>query len=369
MSTSVRLATLGLVAVIAATSAASIQAGQPEGFNEFSAGEWFGNARAGGTTTASSSEGHVTGNGNFNVTMEFLVPLSGPTVGSWILQGSSVFEVSGGGGSMTIDWQRHDAEGAVMGDRQRLSLGTTQIRSSGTATIPGFGAAPVAANDRLGPIELRVAGRLCDDAWGGWIMSWNAILEGEGYSPTFNGNWHAVRQPAEFSQDQMREIASEVNRIIERIREFLGQAPVVNGVSVVPWDITHDLIERAVELVNELNNLSLCDQALLGDELQRYVSVLTHNIAALIGNLILLTKLEGYRMGGEDLLELATLAASVGAIGEGSVAANGEALERELEGQLEEVMTDPEADQDEIAAATTAAEQLGWEFPDGGTEP
>jgi hypothetical protein len=337
-----------------------------EGFDEFSAGEWLGNARAGGSTVARGEGGQITGDGDFNVTLEFLVPLSGPTTGSWTLSGSSVFVVEAEGATGTINWTDHRAEGSVTGDRQRLSMGTTSIRSAGHYDFPGLGSYPISASDPVGPIELQVEGRLCDDAWGVWIMSWNSILEGEGYTPTFDGNWHAIRQSEDFSRGRFDEIAAEVFEVANLMADLINQAPQVDGVPVIPWDIAWGLIYRAVELVNELNNLSLCDQALLGDKLQRYVNVLTQDVALLLAALLFS---DDYYLTGQELLEAATTAASVGAIGPGSTNPQAELLEEGLENELGRIMTDPDASADDVTAATAAAEQMGWEFPsDGGDE-
>jgi hypothetical protein len=364
-----RLAVIALVSSLASAAAMPLEAQAQDGFDEFSAGEWLANARAGGSTVARGEGGQITGDGDFNVTLEFLVPLSGPTTGSWTLSGSSVFVVEAEGTTAKINWTDHRAEGSVTGDRQRLSMGTTSIRSAGHYDFPGLGSYPISASDPLGPIELQVERRLCDDAYGVWIMSWNSILEGEGYTPTFDGNWYAFRQSEDFSSGRFKEIASEVFEVVNLINELLSQAPVVNNVSIIPWDIAWDLIYRAFELINELNNLSLCDQALLGDQLQRYLNALTYNLGALMATLIYNLELAGRRMNGENLLEAATMAASVGAVGPGSTYPDAGHLEEALEGQVEKIMAASNASADDLTAATAAAEQMGWDFPsDGGDE-
>jgi hypothetical protein len=337
-----------------------------EGFDEFSAGEWFGSARAGGYTTSRQEGGTIRGYGEYAVTMEFLVPLSGPTTGSWTLEGWSAFTVRVEGVTATIEWSNQSAEGQMTGDRQRLALGTTRIRSSGEASSSGF-RQPIQSTDPLGPIDLRVAGRLCDDAWGEWIMSWNTMLEGQGYSPTFDGQWHAVRQTDEFSASRMREIAGKVFEVNNRVSDLLEQASRIGTVSILPWDVVWGLISEVVELLNELRNLSLCDRALLGDRLETYINVLTMDLGALVGNYLLQLDLEDLRLNGQDLLELATLLASVGAIGEGSHYPQAEDLEGLMETHLDEVLDDPDADEDELTAAIAAAEQMGWEFAGEGS--
>ncbi len=361
------LLAVGLAAVTVASSAAVLDAAEPEGFDEFSAGEWLANARAGGTTTARSDGARITGRGDFNVTLEFLVPLAGPTTGSWILSGSSVFTVEAEGVTGTINWKKHSAEGVVTGDRQRLSMAATNIHSTGNFDFPRLGSRPIAATDPFGPIELQVDGRLCDDAWGVWIMSWNSMLEGEGYTPTFDGSWHAVRQSEEFSEDRFREITGELDRVTSEINDLVNQAPVIDDVPIIPWDVAWRLVGEAYELVNLMRNLSLCDQAFLGDEVVRYIiTFLTDQIGSLMAIVLLNLELNGSHLSAADLLAMTTLLASVGAIGEGSFFEESALLEEMLESQVESVMSDPNADEDEMTGALAAAEQLGWEFEDGG---
>ena len=357
----VRLLAVGLAMVISCWSVAVIAAVEPEGFDEFSAGEWFANARAGGSTLARGDGGRITGDGDFNVTLEFLVPLSGPTTGSWILSGSSVFTVEAEGVTGTINWTDHSAEGSVTGDRQRLSMGSTSIRSTGHFDLAGSGSYPISASDPFGPIELQVEGRLCDDAWGVWIMSWNSILEGEGYTPTFDGEWYAVRQSDEFSTGRFDEIAAEVFRVNDALSEALESSSTVDGVPIIPYDVAWGLVDEAVALINELRNLSLCDRALLGDRVDKYIYVLTSNVSKVIRAYLANLELAGDYLPGEGLLELATLAASVGAIGEGSVNGEAGALEQAFEDALDNAVSEAQSE-DDLAAAYAAAEQLGWEF-------
>ena len=346
---------VGLAAVAIGGSSAGLVAVEPEGFDEFSAGEWFANARAGGSTVARGEGGRITGQGDFNVTLEFLVPLSGPTTGSWILSGSSVFVIEAEGVTGTINWTDHSAEGSVTGDRQRLSMGATSIRSTGHFDFPGLGSRPISASDPFGPIELQVEGRLCDDAWGVWIMSWNSMLEGEGYTPTFDGQWHAVRQSEEFSEDRFREIAGELDQVTSEINDLVQHAPVIDDVPIIPWDVAWRLVGEAYALINLMRNLSLCDQALLGDEVVDYViTFLTDQIGSLMAIVLLNLELNGSHLSASDLLAMTTLLASVGAIGEGSLFGESPLLEEMLESQVESVMSDASADEDEMTSALAA---------------
>jgi hypothetical protein len=355
------------VALALASTTAPPSAAGPDA-PELAIGDWFGSARAGGVTSTSGEGLTIVGDADFTVTFEFIVPIDGPVTGTWTLRGSSVFDFFGEV-DFRLTWASHVAEGQIVGDRRRLSLGITQIHSVGLVNLPGL-PQNVTSSDRLGPLDLAVSGVLCDDAWGEWIMSWNTVLEGEGYTPTFRGDWHAIRQDPEFTEPRIvSDLASDHQQLSYVIRDVFESSHGELTTSFL--DEIWNLLLDAVEVLNEVRNLSPCDQAVLGDRVEEWIYGWTQNVGVLATK-FLEDSFESQQLTApETLLYLATILAGTGAIGEGSLFEGASHLEDLLDRAVVENLdrVDPSSE-DELAAIFAAAEQMGWEFeaPEGAEE-
>jgi hypothetical protein len=313
------VATLAFVTGVAVLPASAAQ----EGFDELSGGQYEGWAVAAGPAMVDSTD--ISVSGAFTLEIPFAVPLDGsPTTGNWSLRGSSYWTISFGNlGTATSD-QQHTASGRVTGDRTTLELGATSITSTGVTKAPLIDDIPVNNTDSIGPMELEFVGIQCDYAWGEWILSWKSEIDSGGFVDVgFEGDWGAHRLPApddpnsEAFQSILPQLASFQNELVAA----MSSPSQLEGVPILPFDQIWGLIEQAVALVNELNNLSACDQALLGpDRVTSYINRLTGLIQVLVR--VLLTNIElqeDLELTAEAALELTTMVASVGGIGEGAV--------------------------------------------------
>lgn len=336
---------------------------QQEGFDELPLGDWLGQGRAGGTTITENQLGRIAGTGSFTVNLEFLVPESGELEGSWTLSGNSswdmLFNTSEGqfeGGALMT----HTADGPILGTPVQFSLGIAQIESDIT-TVGGS----LQSSDPIGPIELGVTSILCNDAWGEWILSWNEELEAFEYTPTFDGDWYAVRQSPEFDEDRIRAIFDASDELDARIQDIYQSASTVQGVEVIPAGVLWDLIEDTVDLHNTARNLSPCDRALLGDErYEDWIYRITSQLADMARTLLDQYDLADRPMNGRDILNLTVMLQMAAALGEGSLI-DSSALEASLEADIAEILTTEGSDRAEKIAVFIAAEMAGLDIPEG----
>lgn len=309
-------------------SLAPTAAAGPTGFDEQSGGRYNGWAVAAGTTEAPAGTGRVVMTGNFMAEMWFTVPIpSGPTTGTWDLLGDSSMTLGGFRANSVSAIMTHQASGEIEGNRQQLNLGIATISTSGTATLDrGIGqpplVVPLSASESVGPFEMTVSHILCDDVSGEWVLSWNTELSDASFTPTFRGSWSARRLPMDdASEGRLSALMPKLEQLNQEVTKALQDGSMINGTPILPFDVLWGLIKESVALINELNNLSLCDQALLGpDQVQRYINALTANLTTLVQVLLDNLRLaDDASLTGEALMELATMLAGIGGIGEGAV--------------------------------------------------
>ena len=93
-------AAIGLLGLTCATVATDAVEAQPEpvGFAELAVGEWLGNGRASGVSTAATNVLAITVDGGVSANMEFAVDIDGSLSGTWVLEGASTASFAGPGG-------------------------------------------------------------------------------------------------------------------------------------------------------------------------------------------------------------------------------------------------------------------------------
>jgi hypothetical protein len=347
-----------------AVSLSAAATSRQEGYDELPLGEWLGQAVAGGSTYNENAEGKVAGVGEFTVNMEFVVPQSGELTGTWTLEGNSSWNFTLYSSEANIDagaLMTHTADGPVTGNPSQFSLGVTQIESDVSAT----GGNNFHSSDPVGPIDLKVSGIQCNDAWGEWILSWRTDLMAAGYTPTFDGDWYAVRQEGGFSEDAVKQVLDTTQALRDQINDVMDSAPEYQGVPVVPADTVWGLIEDTVEIYNQALNLTPCDRTQFKEGgYEQYIYAIGQTLAGLAHRLLQQFDLEGQPMNGKDILELTTMLQGTGVLGASSPVDSSE-LKAALESDIGEVLNAPERDNGEKQAAYMAAATSGLNVPEG----
>lgn len=344
MRSRARTVRVGATLVALALGSAALPAGaNQQGFDELAGGSYAGLATAAGVTTINVVDGSKIA-GTFLTDLSFEVPIpSGSTTGTWDLSGQTSWFLAMGNLNGTSH-QTHRALGSIEGDRTSLRLGATTISSNGNLNIDLIGSQPIDSTDSIGPLDLNVVRVLCDDVSGDWELSWNTTIAAGGFAPTFLGSWAARRLPFpdDPNRERVEEILPELYGVSDALVAALDTNPSqIDGVPILPFDEIWGLLERAIALVNELNNLSACDRALLGeDAVAEFINWLTDQIRVLVRVLLGNLEAQDRLLTPSELLELTTMLAGVGGIGEGAVrqelaAAAQQALESEAERMLE----------------------------------
>lgn len=332
--------------------------------DELPVGEWLGSARAGGVTTAEEQGVKIEGGADFTVNFEFAVPTSGPLEGTWTLDGNSIWVLEREGYRVNA-FMDHSADGPVSGNRIEFSLGVAQIHSDITVAVPNVSTQEIQSIDPIGPIDLSVTGIYCNDAFGEWILSWRTDLLEHGFTPTFNGDWYAVRQDPEFTGDEtMKELFTEIDRLNE---EFIGayeNAPSENGRTLIDpavlWGFIHDI----VALQNQLRNLSPCDREFFGeDNVERWIYVSTANLRIATHSFFENLEENDLFLDGNNFMGLGSLLLGAGAVGAGAIVPIDGRVEVELQQALEKILESEATTQSELSAALTAAEMLNLQIP------
>lgn len=357
-----------IVISIAALLNLSLGAGQPnwQGISDaLTIGEWNGQAAAGGLTSTSSQSSKIIGFGTFTTNLHISVPPGpGEVGGSWTLDGSSSWQFDIPEAGMQIGASmNHSAAGAVTGSPSDFSLGVAQIKSD--IRTPGL---TLTSSDPIGPIDLEVVGDLCDEAWGEWILSWDSELSGAGYTPTFEGEWYAVRvRPddgvTEEYTDALLQATEDLNNEIQSV--FLSAtADPETQTFLVPYDAIWDLIERAVSLHNQIRNLEKCERVDLSpDEYETWIYGITNKIVGLATTLLENHLVSDKPLSGADLITLTGFLQSAGAIGPGALV-DTDVVERALEEVIADVLADQDVSDSEKAKAVVAAGLAGVDLPD-----
>lgn len=319
------------VAAASLGSAGQGAAGSAAQTAELAIGEWRGHASAIGVTRASDQGGVIIIEGTFSSDLNVSVPNQGPTTGFWNLNGQTNWDLILPGVGQGTAFMSHSSQGEMAGDRSQISLGRSQIISSGTATLPDAGSFPVSSVDAFGPLDLKVVALFCDDVYGEWVLSWNTMLSGASFSPTFNGNWQARRLPADGElADLVETLMPEINDVSQRLITAWGDAEMVDGVPVLPIALLADLLSDAVAISNELNMLTTCDIEYFGaDNVQQWIYSFTRAVSLVTEALTVAIEREGQSFApappppsllpAADLVRWSALLAGAGAIGPGSL--------------------------------------------------
>ncbi len=328
------------VALGATTLNATVALGQDEddpgeAAPEFGIGDWLGSAWAGGTTTAEYQGIEMVGTGEFLGALEFGVTETF-TFGSIDLEGSSVWNaeglIEGFPTTFRLDQDSHSMRAEIDGDRQRLSFeGDVTTTGSINANVDGNSFSQAASSvDPIGPIELVVTDRFCNEASGEWILSWNTQLDEAGYTPTFGGEWVAVRQGAEFTENtegELTELLEHLGELERRGTELVTavlDAGPGNSVGAVadPADFFVDLYRLSTDLVealNRLRNFTPCDREVFGpDQVEQWDLRFSQLLAGVVYTWIDEALEAGLidALPGEALRYMAGIAEVAGAMGE-----------------------------------------------------
>jgi hypothetical protein len=358
---------LALAVGLLATTATAARQPLPD---ELSIGEWRGHGTAIGVTQASDQGALIVITGTFGADLGFSVPNDGPTTGRWDLRGQTSWQLVFGNSSGSA-FLSHQASGEMDGDRTRIGLGRSTIVSSGSASVPPAGSFPVASTDPLGPLDLSVTALFCDDVYGEWILSWNTLLSGAAFTPTFRGNWQARRVTGDGpSAERTLELMPELFELRDRLIATWQEAEMVDGVPVLPIETVSGLLQEAVAIVNELNNLSDCDVEYLGpDNVRQWIYSFTTAVSLLSGALTLAVEhvaTQGFAapapagpsFSSADLIRWATVLAAAGAIGPGSLDPAAATTLDQLTASVDEAIGAAGSDAERVTAAALAA-QLG----------
>lgn len=325
------VSTAGLMSLTTIVPGGQATAVQSTPLSELSIGDWRGHAQALGVTQASEGGGLIVIRGTFSASLQMTVPNQGDTMGFWDMNGQTNWTILAPNLGQGSVFMSHSANGQMAGDRSQIRLGATDIISAGTATLPEAGSFAVSSVDPIGPLDLAVAALFCDDAYGEWILSWNTLLSGARFSPTFNGNWQARRVPADDDlADRVEALMPELNNVSQRLVTAWAEAEMVDGVPVLPVEDLTELLRDAIEIVNELNTLSSCDVEYLGvDNVQQWIYSFTRAVSLVTEALTVAIESEsqGFAparlapapLAPADLARWSVLLASAGSIGPGSL--------------------------------------------------
>lgn len=330
------------------------------GDDRFAVGDWTASGEASGVTAAAQGPMHLDITGRFTADFVFSVSVDGTSSGSWELDDGLTFWLLTTGESAATSVLLHTVSGDVAGDNRRIQAPGGSITSRGLVEVPGAGDIPIDSVDTIDPFELILTRMLCNNAWGEWVFSWNTQLTEASLSPTFAGNWHAIRTPPEDETESRERLEALAPEILELRQEMvlLWSQPQDSGVPIYPLRELWNLLEQAVALVNEFNNLSRCDRAFFGEEVvAEYVNALT-NMVVLLANVFLDNLLlEEKYLSGKVLMELTTMLGAVGGIGPGAVDGDAAAVtESRLREEAARIQSTPGAlDVDRALAAAAAA--------------
>lgn len=291
--------------------------------DEFSAGDWNASGEASGITAAREGTLLLDITGLFTADFVFTIGIDGRVSdGTWDLDDGLTYWDLTTDETSARSILLHTASGTVGGTSRQLKAPAGTITSKGLVELPSFGEIPIDSVDTIKPFELTVSRLLCNDAWGEWVLSWNTQLTEASLSPTFVGNWHAMKTPPADEAEAREQLEKMIPEILELRQEMVlvWQQPQDSGVPIFPLNELWGLLERAVALVNEFNNLSRCERAFFGpDVIAEYVNALTNMVTLLTNVFLDNIGLRGDWLSGKALLSLVTMVGAVGAVGPGAV--------------------------------------------------
>lgn len=259
-------------------------------------GPWLGSAVARGNATYEVPGLRVTHDVEIDAELSFDV-VGDAVDGTWTYTGTGVVDAVGNyqGMSSTLHAEvTYGGGGPIRGTSERPRM-TGTSRTTGTGYLEAqdrrFPIDP-SSRDPVPPLDVRITYAECDQATGDWTFSINQRLAEEGFTPSFSGQWVALRQDEWAQQMEATEFSETVQRLQELVDEFnaaidpfdrAGSAVEFEDLPPLDLDALADLLQQAEQVTNELRNLSTCERDLLGEEkVERFVSVATQAVQHLI---------------------------------------------------------------------------------------
>jgi hypothetical protein len=316
-------------------------------------GEWTASATAAGAAGGSPGGMNYVWNGEVNAFFLISVPAEGVANGTWSHNGTSDVLITGslGGESVTVDaeYDFFGSGGTVTGTPAELILlGENQnIGTMEMTTSAGTRTAPISSTNALPQMTVDIIHANCDEAFGTWAWTIEQVFEGVRLSADLVGVFWGARV-APGLQEQIQELNPPVSQAEEipedfqgplhtRINLYLAETEVLLA-TFPAWNMDEvmEALTEAERLLNELRNLSPCEERQLGEgAAAQYSSALTFLVQQLIGRIG-----EAEKLSGKNLLQILEVSARVGATGPGApnpeAAASAEAaLHQAAEGILE----------------------------------
>lgn len=286
-------------------------------------GSWVGIGTARGTGAA-SVEG-ATFRMAVALDARFLVDVAGDAVhGTWEFDTPVSMTGTGLPGAGRMTWLgRVTGDGTVSGTAARLVLQADQ-HATGTVTVTADGRSytqPVDNHEAMPPLDVTIVDATCVDAQGDWQVPLQTSATRTGWDASFDASWYALRElgaaddPAaliEALREDVDELLDRVNRTGEGADLLAPEDPASEPLPL-EWEALVDMVDRTVELTNEVRNLGECARKELGpDGVERFFNALTRAMQ----NLVLLA--DEFLLEPGDIRMLMAAATNVGAVGAGA---------------------------------------------------
>lgn len=346
-------------------------------------GTWFGSAIAGGTAVFDADEvvllSDLEIHGNF-----YFEVREGEVTGTWDIippSAGTIEMTSGGTVGATLD-ATYTGSGEVTGDRTRVEADAVVTQDGTVRTASGVNVPADSTDELPSKIAAEVTTAFCNEVYGDWVFSWEQTLQSVGWNPSFDGEWVAVRQSAEFEEQiedsQVQELTTDIaeatdrwnNNLMPELRDRDHSLPFSDG----EWNSMIGLIEELERIQNRLRNLTPCDREIFGeDQVEYWLHLMERGVLAVIEGAAAAGQLAGWeiemltsigiRTGGlsalpsdrqfkEDVSELLRQQAE---------AIVNDYYEVSEDGRYFEVPPDTE-DTDDFYWAVRAGKAMGWHF-------
>lgn len=346
-------------------------------------GTWFGSAIAEGTAELSIEQIEllldleVYGNFYFDVR-------DGEATGTWDIVAPSAGTIDmtyGGGTAATLD-ATYTGSGEVTGDRTRVEANAV-VTQDGTVRTSTGGAIAADSTDELpSKIGAEVTTAFCNEVYGDWVFSWEQTLQSVGWNPSFDGEWVAVRQTADFEEQvedsQVQELTTEIAEARSRWNSTLLPELQARDHSLpysdAEWNSMIGLIEELESIQNRLRNLTPCDREIFGeDQVENWLHSMERGVLAVIEGAAAAGQLAGWEIEMLTSIGVRTGGLSAVATDPQFTEDVSESLRQQAEeivneyyevsedGEYFEVPADIE-DTDDLYWAVRAGEQMAWEF-------
>jgi len=317
------------VFIVAVASPVAAQISQPAG-GGMEVGPWEAYAYASGTATAKVSGMDAVWTGD--IPAEFELNVGDTAVkGTWMHQGSGTLHLSGTVQGVSADARAtysFTGSGSVTGTSSELTLDGSS-RTVGTLKTSAAGSSisePIDNTTTIPTLHMTVQATTCDEAYGDWTFAVDAAFQGEGFTPSIDGYWMALRNTEEAKAGAAALLDQAAMEVPTEAPDEVSASPLLQESAIllhtyndyvsmwsdVTMDQTMTMLTEAQNLLNAFRNLSSCDKRLYGaDNVEQYFDGLTF----VIQNLILGKAAEADSAGWASLIEVAS---ATGAIGPGA---------------------------------------------------